>query len=122
MNTQRPVNLKITSLPITAVVSITHRITGLVLFVGTGYLIYLLQLVLSSEEGFASAKQIMSGNIARIGLWLTLVALAYHVIAGVKHLLLDLHVGDTIRAARLGSWVTLIVTFVLAVFAGVWIW
>ena len=122
MDTQRPVNLKITSLPITAVVSITHRITGLVLFVGTAYVLYLLQLVLSSEETVSSAKRLMSGNIARIGLWLTLVALAFHVIAGVKHLLLDLHVGDTLRAARLGSWATLVFTFVLAVFAGVWIW
>ena len=122
MSTERPVNLKITKLPITAVVSFMHRVTGLFLFIGAGFLLYLLQLVFSSEVSFSTAKELMAGNIGRILLWLTLVALAYHVTAGVKHLLLDFHIGDTVPSARLGSWMTLIITLVLAVLTGVWIW
>ena len=122
MKADRPVNLKVTSLPITAVVSITHRITGMLLFLGAALLLYLLDLALTSDAGLAQARAFAQGGFVKLLLWLTLVALGYHFVAGVKHILLDFHVGDTIAAARAGSWATLIVSAVLAVLAGAWVW
>ncbi|MBJ51276.1 MAG: succinate dehydrogenase, cytochrome b556 subunit, partial [Gammaproteobacteria bacterium] len=55
-------------------------------------------------------------------LWLILVALIYHVVAGTKHLLLDIHVGDTHAAAVVGSYLVIIVSGVLAMLAGFWLW
>ena len=122
MNSDRPVNLKVTSLPITAVVSIAHRITGMVLFVGAAFLLYLLDLALTSEKGLAEVRSVLDGGIAKLGMWVTLVALGYHFVAGIKHLLLDFHVGDTIPAARAGAWATLALTALIAVLSGVWVW
>jgi succinate dehydrogenase / fumarate reductase cytochrome b subunit len=55
-------------------------------------------------------------------LWLIFVALIYHVVAGTKHLLLDMGVGDTLAATVVGSYLVIIVSGVLATLAGFWLW
>lgn len=122
MKSDRPVNLKVTTLPVTAVISITHRVTGMVLFAGVGFLFYLLDTALTSQEGLHAARELLDNGLAKFVLWITLTALGYHFVAGIKHLLLDFHVGDTIPVARKGAWITLIVSVVIAILAGVWIW
>ena len=119
----RPIDLSPTSfLPVTAVASITHRITGAVLFVGAAYLIYLLDLALGSEAGFAEARAMLEALPGRFALWAVLVALCYHTLAGIKHLLLDFHVGDSLSGARRGSWLVLSLSAFAAVGLGVWLW
>ena len=56
MKTDRPVNLNLLafSFPLAAIVSITHRITGVVLFVGLAFALYALDLALASPEEFCS--------------------------------------------------------------------
>ena len=123
MKTDRPVNISPTSyLPIVALASITHRATGMALFVGTAYLIYLLDVASSSAAGFAQATVLLHGPGGKIAAWAVLATLGYHFIAGIKHLLLDFHVGDSLQGARLGSQITLTLAALSAVLAGVWLW
>ena len=93
----RPVNLDITTFkfPLPAITSILHRISGVALFIATAILLYLLQLSLSSEQGFSEAVAIMDGTLMKIVLWAITTGLFYHLIAGVKHLLMDLGWGET---------------------------
>ena len=124
MKDTRPVNLDITTFkfPLPAITSILHRISGVGLFVGTGILLYLLQLSLSSEEGFAEAVAIMDGTLMKLILWAITTGLFYHLIAGAKHLLMDMGWGETKQGAQLGAKVTVVLGVLAAALAGVWIW
>ncbi len=124
MNNNRPVNLDLTkfSFPLPALTSIVHRITGVALFVGVAFLMYALDLSLSGEEGFASVKECLDGVLAKLVIWGILSALLYHLVAGIKHLLMDLGIGETLEGGVLGAKITIAVSVVLIVLAGVWVW
>jgi succinate dehydrogenase / fumarate reductase, cytochrome b subunit len=121
----RPVNLNLFAFrfPLAALASITHRVTGVLLLAGVGLLIYLADTALSSAEGFAEARGLINaGGFATFLLWATLVALVYHLLAGIKHILLDFHIGDTVPAAFGASIAVIVLTLIDAVLLGVWLW
>ena len=124
MNTKRPVNLDITTIkfPLAAIASILHRITGVILFLGTSVLLYLLQLSLKSEVGFASALELSSRISVKLVIWMLIVCIAYHLIAGLKHLLLDFGLGETKVAAEYGAKILLSSLILASLLAGFWIW
>ena len=126
MNSERPVNLPLPSLflnmPVTAVVSILHRLSGVGLFLGVIYVLYLADLAVGSAAGFDEAARVVATPLGKLGLWVVLAALAFHFLAGVRHLLLDFHVGDSLRGGRIGGWVTFVLTLVVAILAGAWLW
>ena len=123
---ERPVSLPLPSLfaamPITAVASIAHRIAGVALFFGGLFLCYLLDVALDGPAGFERASAIVGEPLGKLALWLLMVAFAFHLFAGVKHLLLDFHVGDGMGSARFGAWVCIVLTLLTAVAGGVWLW
>ncbi len=124
MKDKRPVNLDISTihLPIAAYTSITHRISGVIVFVGVAILLWMFNLSMSSEEGFNQMKDLMSSPLMKFIVWGILSALAYHLVAGVKHLLMDMGIGETKEAAPLGAKITLLVSLILIIALGVWIW
>lgn len=121
---ERPVYLSLTQFrfPVTAIASIAHRITGMILFLGIAYLLWLLDVALASPTGFAQAAAALEAPFAKLVLWGVLVMLGYHVLAGVKHLLLDFHIGDTFEAAAASAYAVFALTAVLAVLTGAWLW
>ena len=124
MKSQRPVNLDLRTikLPITAYTSILHRISGVILFVGLAVLLYALDKSLASEEGFEQVKACMTSPLAKLVIWGLLSALLYHLVAGVRHLIMDMGIGETLEGGKLGSQIVLAVAAVVIVLAGVWIW
>ena len=126
MKAERPVHLPLprlfAAMPVTAVASILHRVTGVVLFVGLFYLVYLLDLALSDAAGFDRAAQLVAAPCGKVVLWTVLSALAYHVFAGVKHLLLDFHIGDSLVGGRVGAWLSIALAAASSALAGVWLW
>ncbi|MEQ9451806.1 MAG: succinate dehydrogenase, cytochrome b556 subunit [Pseudomonadales bacterium] len=124
MQSDRPVNLNLFafSWPLAALVSITHRITGVVLFVGIGFGLYALQLALSSPEGFVEAAVLLDEPLPKFILLALVFVLVFHIVAGIKHLLLDFHLGDSLRASQIGSWVVILATIVLTALFGVSLW
>ncbi|MCP5180361.1 MAG: succinate dehydrogenase, cytochrome b556 subunit [Pseudomonadales bacterium] len=125
LNSNRPINQGVftSRLPLAALASITHRITGVLLLAGVGLLIYLADVALSSEAGFADARALIdAGGLVTFLLWATLVAICYHFLAGVKHLLLDFHIGDNVRAAFGMSIAVIVLTAIDAIWLGVWLW
>jgi len=124
VNSKRPVNLDLRTikLPITAYTSILHRISGVILFIGLAALLYGLDLSLSSEDGFARVKAFLAYPLVKLVIWAVLSALLYHLVAGVRHLIMDMGAGETLQGGKLGSQIVLIVSAVLIVLVGVWIW
>lgn len=124
MNDKRPVNLDIGSirLPITAYVSILHRVSGVVLLVLAGVGLWMLDLSLSSEAGFAALQEVLTGFWVKLVLWALIAALAYHLTAGIRHLVMDMGIGETLRGGVLGARLVLAISVVLTILAGVWLW
>ena len=124
MKSQRPVNLDLRTikLPITAYTSILHRISGVILFVGLAVLLYALDKSLASEEGFEQVKACMTSPLAKLVIWGLLSALLYHLVAGVRHLIMDMGIGETLEGGKLGSQIVIVISVVMIVLAGVWIW
>lgn len=124
MENKRPVNLDLTqfSFPLPALTSIAHRITGVALFVGLVFLMYGLDLSLQSEEGFSQAKALLDSFLAKLIIWGVVSALLYHLVAGIKHLIMDTGVGETLEGGLLAAKATIVISVVLIVLAGVWIW
>ena len=124
MKDHRPINLDITTikLPLAAKVSITHRISGVFLFIGIAFLLYLLDLSLRSESEFMRAQAVLSAPVAKLLTFAVLASLIYHFLAGCKHLLLDLGVGESNEGAKMGAIIVLALSVVGSAIAGLWIW
>lgn len=124
MKDKRPVNLDINTidLPLAALTSITHRISGVIVFVGIAILLWMLDASLASEAGFESLGGLATSFGGKFILWGVLVALAYHMAAGCKHLLMDIGLGETREAAPKGAKAVIAIGIVVAVALGLWIW
>ncbi len=124
MKDKRPVNLNLIAFkwPLPALTSITHRITGVVLFFGTAVLLYLLQISLESEAGFQQAADYLAMPLVKFIVWAIVAGLLYHLIAGVKHLIMDFGIGETLQGGKTGAVLTIAISLVAIVLAGVWIW
>jgi succinate dehydrogenase / fumarate reductase, cytochrome b subunit len=124
MKTGRPVYLSLTQFrwPLAAIASITHRVTGVVLFVAPGYLLWLLGMAVASPEGFDQAAAVMTQPLAKLVMLALLAVLAFHIFAGFKHLIMDFHHWDTLEAGYRASIGVFVLTAVATVLAGVWLW
>jgi len=124
VNNKRPVNLDLFTIkqPLPAIASILHRISGIIVFVGIALLMYVLDKTLASEEGFAAVQECLDGTFVKLILWGVLSALVYHLVAGCKHLLMDIGIGETLQGARTGATLVLAVSAVLVILLGVLVW
>ncbi|ROR32115.1 succinate dehydrogenase, cytochrome b556 subunit [Inmirania thermothiophila] len=117
VQTDRPVNLDLFRfrLPIVGISSIAHRISGVLLFLFIPVLLWLLDLSLRGEAGFARAAEAAGGWFA----WLVSIVLAWalfhHLAAGIRYLLIDVDVGVEKEQARLSAKVVLAVGLVGAI-------
>jgi succinate dehydrogenase / fumarate reductase cytochrome b subunit len=105
-------------LPITAKVSLLHRLSGILLFLSIPFFIYLLQLSLSSEQGYQQAAAIVDGILVKLFLFVLLWALMHHLLAGIRFLLIDADIGVNIEAARTSAKQVIIAGVVSAVILG----
>ena len=125
---KRPVNLELSTVLSNnssprAIASILHRMSGIIIFPGIALLLCTLDYSLKSPESFDSIKSCLGSPTAKLILWAVLASLIYHFVAGVKHLLMDMGVGEgAIETADRGAVMVLVVSVVLIVLAGWWIW
>lgn len=106
VNQDRPVFLDLLRIrqPVTAVVSILHRISGIFMVLLLPGLIYLLQLSLSSREGFTQVSELLDHQLTRVtGIFVCWV-FAHHFLAGIRFLFLDFDAGITKSVARKTAW------------------
>ena len=107
----RPIDLNIFAMhfPLTAWVSIVHRLSGLWLFLLIPYLLWALDQSLVSAYTFGRLKSFLGQPLFKIILLSFLAALCYHTVAGLRHLLMDVGVGVTKTKSTGGAVLTLMI-------------
>jgi len=102
---ERPVYLDLTKirLPMSAFSSITHRLSGIyVFFVTLPLLLYIISESTSSKSNF---DQLLSSlntfNIFSIFFYVSISIFWYHILTGIRHLIMDFfHVGESLQGAN----------------------
>jgi succinate dehydrogenase / fumarate reductase cytochrome b subunit len=115
-------NLLKIRLPVPGVISIMHRVSGAALFLLIPVLLYLLQLSLASERGFAAIRGALTTPLAKLALIALLWGFLHHFCAGIRYLVLDLDIGTDLPAARASSWAVLAASILLTLAFGVLLW
>lgn len=121
---QRPKYLHLTEirLPLPGIVSILHRISGAGLFLFLPFLLYLFSASLTSPESFEDYRETVSHPLVKLVLLGLLWAYLHHFCAGIRFLLLDMHKGLELAAARNSSRIVLVVSLALTLVLGVKLW
>jgi succinate dehydrogenase / fumarate reductase cytochrome b subunit len=88
------------SLPPPALVSIMHRVSGAALFLALPVLLWLFDLSLTSEISYERLVSVASSGVVKLVLVFLAWAFLHHLVAGVRYLLLDLHMGVDKAPAR----------------------
>ncbi len=124
MTKKRPkyLNLFEIKLPLAGFVSILHRVSGAALFLMLPLLIYLLQLSLGTPQDFAVLTSALDDPLLKLVLLGLLWAFLHHFCMGIRILLLDLHVGVDLAAARTSAKLVQGVSLLLTVLLGVKLW
>lgn len=106
-------------LPPAGIVSILHRLSGVLLFlVGIPFCLYLLQQSLTSEISFESYRAIVGSIPGKLVLLVLLWAFLHHAIAGIRYLLLDRHMGILKESSRLSAQIVLGTSLLLTAVLG----
>ena len=124
MSRPRPkyLNLLQIKLPVPGLVSILHRVSGAVLFLFIPFLLVLLELTLESPAGFLRFKAVLTHWALKLLVIGLVWAYLHHLLAGIRHLALDLDYGTELASARASSWAVVAVSVVLTVAAAAVIW
>ncbi len=122
--TDRPVFLNLLRIrqSAMAVLSIFHRISGVLMVLALPALVYLLALSLRDAQGFAQAVNLLQNPVARLALLLLGWAVAHHLLAGIRFMLLDADVGTTRAAAHTSAWLVLLTGLAVLALLFVFYW
>jgi succinate dehydrogenase / fumarate reductase cytochrome b subunit len=115
-------NLSPLNLPLPGLLSIFHRVSGALLFLGLVWFLFLLDMSLASEAGFARLQTYVAHPIVKISLLALLWAYLHHLCAGVRHLFLDVDMGVQLQAARHSAVAVFVVSLTLTAFIGARLW
>ncbi|MFO1322111.1 MAG: succinate dehydrogenase, cytochrome b556 subunit [Burkholderiales bacterium] len=115
-------NLSQIRLPLPGIISIMHRISGAALFLALPFLLCLLQQSLEAPDTYVRFRGTLEHPLVKLILIGLLWGFLHHFFAGIRYLLLDMHVGTDLPRARSSSTVVLVVSIALTLVLGVWLW
>ena len=124
---QGPRNINLNSLrgyrfPVTAISSILHRITGVLMVALLPFLLWAFSVSMDCGESFYYIQALLMHSAWSILVWIFLSAISYHLIAGIRHLMMDFGFGEAMLMATASSILVLALAIMTAVFWGLWLW
>ena len=124
MNKPRPKHLALhqIKLPLPGIVSILHRVSGLLLFIALPFLLLMLQYSLASIETYTQLMDVLANPLVKLLLLGLLWAFMHHFCAGLRYLAIDVHLVRDLAHARNSSKVVMAASLLLTVLAGVKLW
>jgi succinate dehydrogenase / fumarate reductase cytochrome b subunit len=92
---KRPVFLDLLKikLPLPGLVSFLHRVSGILLFFVMPFFLLALQKSLAGIEGYTEIERFLSSTPIIFLVFVLLLALSHHFLAGIRFLLMDLDIG-----------------------------
>ena len=117
MNKNRPVFLNLLQFrfPMSAVMSVGHRASGVMMILGIPYLAYILDRSLSGSEGFTDTMAFLDQGLVRLVLFVVLWALIHHLLAGIRFLLIDFQIGVDKKSGKISALAVMIAAPVFAI-------
>ncbi|MEO6975675.1 MAG: succinate dehydrogenase, cytochrome b556 subunit [Gallionella sp.] len=124
MNKKRPKHLALhkIKLPLSAFVSLLHRISGLFLFLALPLLLLMLQYSVNSIETYTELMSILALPLVKLMLLGLLWAFLHHFFAGLRFLAIDIHLVRDLAQIRSSSKAVMVVSLTLTVLLGVKLW
>ncbi|WP_342220745.1 succinate dehydrogenase, cytochrome b556 subunit [Rickettsiella endosymbiont of Miltochrista miniata] len=121
---KRPINLNLLTIrfPVTAIVSILHRISGFFLFLIIPVFLAIVALTLQSPEAFFTVHTCFAHPLTKLILLAFLFALFYHLFAGLRHLLMDAGMGEELKSARFSAGLVIVLAILLTGLMGIYLW
>lgn len=93
-------HLQVYRLPLLALLSISHRITGVAMFVAALFLVYWLAALAAGPSAFEAAQDFFGNLVIQLILFLATYGLFYHLCNGIRHLFWDAGMGFEIEVAE----------------------
>lgn len=114
-------NLIKVRMPITAIASILHRISGVFIFLVTPVLLYIFTTSLKNKGGFDLAGQWLDSFFIKLCLLILIWASVHHFLAGIRYLFLDLDIGVDRIGANLSAMLVTALGLLLSVLIMMWV-
>lgn len=121
---KRPINLNLLTIrfPITAIASILHRLSGFFLFLLIPVVLAVLALSLHSPEAFFTVHTCFQHPLTKVIILGFLLALFYHLFAGIRHLFMDAGVAEELKPARLTAVGVIVAALAATGLMGIYLW
>lgn len=116
---KRPLSphLQIYKPQLTALLSISHRATGVFLSLGTLVLVYWLMAAATGPEAYQQAQHLLGSSIGLLLLFAWSFSLFYHLCNGIRHLFWDAGYGFELKTVYRSGYLVLATTFILTLLA-----
>lgn len=110
MTENRPVYLNLFKirLPVPGIVSLAHRVSGVLLFLAIPFSIYLLDLSITSSQGFNQVLEILQQPVIMLVQLVLVWAVVHHFFAGIRFLLIDFDLGIEKTSSNISAWLVLV--------------
>jgi succinate dehydrogenase / fumarate reductase cytochrome b subunit len=115
-------DLNLLNLPVPGLVSIFHRASGALLFLGLVWFLFLLEMSLASEAGFERFRAYVAHPVTKLALLVLLWSFLHHFCAGIRYLFLDIDRGVDLGTTRKTSYAVLVVSLALTAAVGAKLW
>ena len=120
----RPVflNLLQIRLPVGGILSILHRVSGVLLVLSIPLMIWVVQLLNAGPQGYSRAMALFDQDGFRFLIFIVAWLLTQHSLSGIRHLLLDMGIGYDLPQARASAWAAFVCSLLMACWFAVLLW
>lgn len=118
----RYLNLLAIRLPLPGVLSILHRVSGVLLIIALPFALAALQYSVESADGYDLVAAVLAHPLVKLAVWGVVWAFLHHLCAGLRFLLLDFHIGVSLAAARRSAGIAFAASIALTLLFGAWLW
>lgn len=115
-------SIKSYNFPITAISSILHRISGVILIIAIPLAVVGMNYSLAGPDGYDQTVKLLTHSWVSIFFWLFLSAITYHVYAGIRHMIMDMGFGESMKVAKITSLLVIILGVLSAILWGCYLW
>ena len=87
-----------------------------------GILLWMLNTSLASAESFIDMQGLFANPIVKFVVWGILTALGYHLIVGVRHLIMDTGRWEELQSGNASAKISFVLAIAVSVLVGIWVW